>query len=318
MVSYIIHRLFISLFVLIGVTIIVFLCMRLLPGDPLLAYISVEQLHELTPQDLEVLRHQFGLDRPLLIQYVDWFIKALKLDFGVSILLRQPVLLLIIERLPVTIHLGISALIIGSTLGVAFGVICAVRRGTWIDTVFTCLANLGITVPSFWLGILLIYLFSLKLGLLPPCGYTAPWEDLIMSVRKSIMPIFCLAVGPMAALTRLTRSSMLEVIAQDYIRTAWAKGLTEKLIVLRHALKNAFIPPVTFLGLFAAMTFGGAVIVETVFNIPGMGRLLVSAVLEQDYQIVQAGTVLIGTIIIMVNLLVDISYAWLDPRIRFQ
>lgn len=318
MASYIIRRLLISLFVLIAVTIIVFVCMRLLPGDPLLAYISVEQLQELTPEDLEILRHEFGLDRPLVIQYVDWLLKALKLDFGVSIILRQPVLTLILERLPITIHLGILSLILGSLLGIAFGVICAVRRGSFIDNLLSFLANMGITVPSFWLGILLIYVFSLKLSLLPPCGYTAPWEDFTMSVRKSIMPILCLAVGPMAALTRQTRSSMLEVIAQDYIRTAWAKGLTEKLIILRHALKNALIPPVTFLGLFAAMTFGGAVIIETVFNIPGMGRLLVSAVLEQDYQIVQAGTVLMGTIIIVMNFLVDISYAWLDPRIRYQ
>lgn len=316
--AYIIRRAIISFFVLLVVTFIVFSCMRLLPGDPLLAFLSVEQLQELTPKDLERMRHEFGLDKPILVQYGQWIKKVLQFDLGVSILLRQPVLSLILERLPITIYLGSISLLIGSIFGLFFGIVCALRRGTWIDTFFTFLANLGITMPSFWLGILLIYFLSLKLGLLPTCGYTSPFDDLGLSIRKAIMPVLCLAVGPMAALTRQTRSSMLEVIAQDYIRTAWAKGLREKMVVMRHALKNALIPPVTFLGLFAAMVFGGAVIIETVFNIPGMGRLLVNAVLEQDYQIVQGGVLLMGTIIILLNFIVDISYAWLDPRIRYR
>lgn len=318
MTAYVIRRLVISVFVLLIVTFIVFVCMRLLPGDPLMAYLSIQQLNELTPKDLERLRHEFGLDRPIIVQYVDWMRKVVRFDLGVSILLRQPVLSLILERLPTTMYLGSVALIIGSLLGLFFGIVCALRRGTWLDTLFTFLANLGITMPAFWLGILLIYFLSLRLGWLPTCGYTSPFDNLWLSMKKALMPVLCLAVGPMAGLTRQTRSSMLEVIAQDYIRTAWAKGLREKMVVMRHALKNALIPPVTFLGLFAAMVFGGSVIIETVFNIPGMGRLLVNAVLEQDYQIVQGGVILMGTIIIFLNLAVDISYAWLDPRIRYR
>lgn len=318
MIAYVIRRLIIAVVLIVLVSLVVFLCMRFLPGDPLMVYMPAAQLQNLTPEDLEELRGELGLDRPLMVQYFDWMNRALHGDLGDSILLREPVTSLIFKRLPITAHLGILALAISAIFGIGFGVICALRRGTWIDSLFTVMANIGITVPVFWLGILLIYFISLKLGWLPPYGYTSPFEDFWLSTRQVIMPVICLAVGPLAGLTRQSRSAMLEVIEQDYIRTAWAKGLKERVIVMRHALKNSMIPVVTFLGLFVAMVFGGSVIVETIFNIPGMGRLIVNAIFQQDYQIVQGGVLVVSSIVILANLIVDISYAWLDPRIRYR
>jgi peptide/nickel transport system permease protein len=179
-------------------------------------------------------------------------------------------------------------------------------------------ANVGITVPAFWVGILLIYLFSLKFGLLPTGGFVSPLDDLGDSVRKTIMPVWCLALFSIASLTRQTRSSMLEVVSQDYIRTAWAKGLRERAIIVRHTIKNAMIPVVTILGLQVSLLFGGSVLVEYVFNIPGMGRLMADAVFSHDYQVVQAGVLIIALVVVLSNLLVDISYGWFDPRIRYN
>jgi len=213
--------------------------------------------------------------------------------------------------------LGVWSFIISSILGVAIGVICALRRGKWIDSVLTVLANLGITVPSFWVGILLIYFFSLKLRWLPTGGYTSPFSDFWLSTKQIIMPVFCLSLFSIASLTRQTRSSVLEVVTRDYIRTAWAKGLREGVIVIRHTVKNALIPVITILGLQVSFIFGGAVLVETVFNIPGMGRLMTQAVFQHDYQVVQAGVLIVALIVVLSNLIVDISYGWFDPRIRY-
>ena len=179
-------------------------------------------------------------------------------------------------------------------------------------------ANLGITTPAFWLGILMIYLFALKLGWLPTQGYTPPFEDFWLSTRQLIMPVICLALAPVAGLTRQTRSTVLETIQQDYVRTAWSKGLTERVVVMRHIVKNAFIPIITMLGLQVAAIFGGSVLIETVFNVPGIGRLMVDAVFSQDYQIVQASALIAAIVVTLANLSVDIAYGWFDPRIRFQ
>jgi peptide/nickel transport system permease protein len=210
------------------------------------------------------------------------------------------------------------ALAFGSIIGITFGVLCAIRRGKWPDTVFTILANIGITVPSFWVGILLIYLFALKLNLLPVYGYTSPRENFLLSLQQALMPTLCLSFFTMASLTRQARSSMLEVIKQDYIRTAWAKGLKEPTVVFRHAVKNAFIPVITVMGAHVSFIFGGSVLIESIFGIPGMGKMMTEAVFAQDYQIVQAGVLIISLIVVTVNLIVDISYGWLDPRIRLS
>ena len=223
-----------------------------------------------------------------------------------------------LERFPVTLHLGILALILGAVLGVLAGLFAAIRRGKWLDKIVTPLTYVGITMPVFWLGILLIYAFGLKLKMLPIAGYTSPLVDLWMSTRQIVMPVICLALFPLAANARQMRSSMLEVIQQDYIRTAWSKGLRERVVIIRHSLKNSLIPVITLMGMGVGVIFGVSVLVETVFAIPGVGSLLVSSIFGQDYVVVQAITFVIAVIVLMVNLIIDISYGWFDPRIRHR
>lgn len=317
MTAYIIRRIIQVIIVLILVTIIIFFTMRLLPGDPILMILTSQEVESTSEEQIEYLRQLFGLDKPLYIQYFDWMGGVLRGDFGTSILDRIPVTEEIIRRIPITFHLGILAFIISVIVGIPMGVICAVRRGTWIDTLVTIIANVGITVPSFWLGVLMIYLFALYLGWLPVMGYTSPFENFTLSTKQIIMPVICLSLFPVASSARQTRSSMLEVIQQDYIRTAWSKGLRERAIIIKHALKNGLIPVLTLKGISIGHILGGSVLVETVFNIPGMGRLAVTSVINQDYPYVQAVTFLIAAIVIFANLLVDVAYGWLDPRIRY-
>jgi peptide/nickel transport system permease protein len=317
MTTYIVHRLIQAVVVLIIVSLIVFAAIRLLPGDPILLFLSQEERETLTAENVKAMRHQFGLDKPLLMQYIDWVSGLFRGDFGTSLFYREDVSKLLIERLPVTLYLGLIAFVMSAVLGISAGVLSAVRRGSFLDGVVTMFANTGIGVPIFWLGILMIFLFSLKLRWLPVCGYVSPLDDFWLSTKHLIMPVICLMIFGLASGARQTRSSMLEVIRQDYIRTAWAKGLKEHTIVLRHALKNGLIPIITLMGTAISHILGGSVLIETVFNIPGMGRLAVSAVLSQDYAIVQAVVLLTGMMVVLFNLLVDICYGWLDPRIRY-
>jgi len=297
---------------------IVFMVMRLLPGDPLILYLSAGEMGQMTTDQIQDLRHKFGLDKNLLLQYVDWIGNVLLGDLGLSIFYKATVGSLIKERIPITMHLGIAAFIVSNFFGIFFGVVSALRRGKWIDTIITFLANIGITIPAFLAGILLIYLLSLQLKWLPTGGYTSPFTDFWMSTKQIMMPVFCMSLFTIAAQCRQTRSSMLEVIKQDYIRTAWAKGLGELMIILRHAIKNALIPVITVIGLQVSIIFGGSVLIETIFNIPGLGSLMASSVLQQDFMVVQAIVLLIGTVVVLANLAVDLSYGWLDPRIRFD
>jgi peptide/nickel transport system permease protein len=317
MTTYILRRLILGILVLILVSLFIFFIMRLLPGDPLTLFIAQSELEKTSAEDMAALRHEYGLDKSLIMQYIDWIGGVVHGDLGTSIFLRESVTSLIKNRMPITLHLGILAMIVSSVFGITFGVICAIKRGKWIDTFLTVLANIGITAPSFWVGILLIYFLALKLHWLPVYGYTSPLENFWLSTRKAIMPVFCLSLFSIASLTRQTRSSTLEIIRQDYIRTAWSKGLTEKIIVFRHILKNALIPVVTMLGMQVGLIFGGSVLIETVFNISGIGRLMRDAVFSQDYQIVQSGVLIIATVVVLSNQLVDISYGWFDPRIRY-
>jgi peptide/nickel transport system permease protein len=317
--TYIIRRLIQAFFVMILATIIIFCVMRLLPGDPILLFVSQDEYTRTTSQeDIDALRKKFGLDKSLPMQYFDWIGGVLKGDFGESIFFGTTVMEEIGSALPVTFNIGIITFILANLIGIPAGVICAVRRGKWSDTLLTVFANLGITVPIFWLGILLIYFFGLYLGWLPIQGYTSPFEDFSLSVQKLIMPIICLVLFPLAGTTRQTRSAMLEIIRQDYIRTAWAKGLTEKTIIIRHAVRNGIIPVVTLAGMGIPMILGGQVVIETVFNIPGMGRLAVNALFSQDYAVTQGVVLIMSTIIVLSNLLVDISYGWIDPRVRYD
>jgi peptide/nickel transport system permease protein len=303
--------------ILLLVTMLVFLAMRLLPGDPLIIFISQSQVQIYSPEQLAELRHEYGLDRSLPMQYISWIGNILRGDMGKSINLGQDVGYLISNKLPITIYFGVMSFIVSAFFGIIFGIICALRRGKWIDSVVTVLANIGITLPAFWVGILLMYLFSLMLHWLPTSGYIAPTESLGQSLRAAIMPVICLSLFSVASLTRQTRSAMLEVVNQDYIRTAWSKGLREWVVISRHTIKNAMIPVITILGLQVGLIFGGSVLIETVFNIPGMGRLMAESLFSHDYQIVQAGTLVIAVVVVLSNLIVDISYGWFDPRIRY-
>lgn len=318
MTTYIIRRLIQAMIVLVIVTSLIFLVMRLLPADPLMLYIAENELTGFTPEQMEALIHEWGLDKPLPVQYYEWISGVVTGDLGESIIFKAKVSDIIAERLPITLHLGILSFMLSSIAGILAGVVSALRRGTWIDNTITPLANLGITTPAFWIGILMIYLFALKLQWLPVFGYTSPFEDFWLSTRQSIMPVFVLSLMPLSLITRQTRSSILEVLQQDYIRTAWAKGLRERVVVLRHTIKNALIPVITIVGIQVRIVFGGTVLTETVFNIPGIGRMMVEAVLSQDYQLVQSGLLVTAVAVLFSNLIVDISYGWFDPRIQYE
>jgi peptide/nickel transport system permease protein len=317
MATYISRRALQALLVIIIVSISVFLVMRFLPGDPVMLYIGFEEFHSITPERIEEVRHELGLDKSLPAQYYDWVVDIFHGDLGTSYSYRDPVWDIFARRLPVTIHLGIISFVLSHLMGVLLGITSAIRRGKITDTLVTILANIGITIPIFWLGILMIYAFGLKLSWLPLLGYTSPFEDFWMSTKQLIMPVICLAVFPLGAIARQTRSSMLEVIKQDYIRTAWAKGLRERVIILKHTLKNSLIPVVTLAGMGLSQILGGSVLIEYVFNIAGIGRLAVDAVFSLDYTIIQAIVLITAMMVVTVNLLVDISYGWLDPRIRY-
>jgi len=300
------------------VSLIVFFSIRLLPGDPVLLFAAQQQSGgSMSEEYLAELRHEYGLDKPVPIQYLNWVGGVLTGDMGESIQYRENVGRLLLQRFPVTLILGISALVISTLLGIFLGLVAAIKRGGWIDSLVTFLSYIGLTIPVFMLAFLLIYIFGLKLNWLPMVNWTPPWEDFGMSVKQGIMPIISLAMVPLAITARQMRSSVLEVNNMDYVRTAWSKGLSQRVIVTRHILKNSLIPVITLLGIGVGIIFGGAVIEESIFAIPGVGRLLVSSVFAHDYVVIQGGTLVIATIIVFVNLMVDISYGWFDPRIRY-
>ena len=317
MARYILLRLLHGLIVIVIVSIFVFLMMRLLPGDPVLLYLDRAAIVNVEPETLEKLRAEFGLDKPLVVQYLNWINDIIHGDLGTSLFQRLPISSIIKQSFPITAHLGILSLLISSVVAISAGIVCALKRGSWLDTLVTSLTNIGVSAPIFWLGILLIYLFGVNLKWLPIYGYTSPFENFWLSTRQVIMPIICLSVISISFITRQTRSSILEIIKNDYVRTAWAKGLNERTVITRHVLKNSLIPIATLIGLKVSSIISGSVLVETVFNIPGVGRMMVNALFSHDYPIVQGGVLLIATFVIVMNLLVDISYGWLDPRIRY-
>jgi peptide/nickel transport system permease protein len=292
--------------------------MRLLPGDPILMYVTSGDLQSISKEQIAQIKHELGMDKPLPVQYFDWLKNAVQGNLGKSILYRYDVLQEIGNRLPITLYLGLWSFAIGCLIGPLLGVVSAVRRGKWLDSFVTVIANLGITAPPFWLGAVLIYVFSLYLGLLPVYGYTSPLKNLGVNLRQSIMPIFVLATFPIASAARQTRSSVIEVMRQDYIRTAWAKGLSERVIIIRHVLKNALMPVVTLQGMLLRNIIGGSVVVETVFAIPGMGKLVVDGMISQDYPVVQGVILVVAVVVVISNLVIDILYGWLDPRIQYE
>ena len=314
MATFIIRRIALTVIVVIIVSFLAFSLIHVMPGDPAATMLGLDA----RPEQIQALRHELWLDRPFLVQYGHWAYNALHGDLGVSLMYKDPIVDIIKIRLPITLYLAAIAFVISTFLGIFLGIICAIRRGSVLDQLVSVVANVGIAIPVFWLGIMMIYLFGLKLGWLPLQGWTSPLDNYVKSTKQAIIPVILLAIPGIAVLTRQTRSSMLEVVRQDYIRTAYAKGLKERYVIVRHALKNALIPVVTLLGLQVRVLVGGSILVETVCNIPGMGRLLTTAAFNKDFLVVQAGVLIVGTIVCLVNLIVDISYGWLDPRVRFQ
>jgi len=312
MATFILRRVLQTLVVILLVTVLVFAIMHLMPGDPVLMFLGPDA----SVEQIEHYRHQFGLDLPLPLQYLKWAGNLLQGEFGDSIVFRQEIGPLIVSKLKVTLTIAIPAFVIAVAFGMFFGILAAVYRGRWVDSFITVLANFGMATPTFWLSILCVYIFSLRLGWLPVQGFTFPSEDFELAIRRMILPVSMLALGPMAVFARQTRSAMLETIRQDYIRTARSKGLGERRVIYVHALRNALIPIVTVMGMQLGHMLGGSVLIERVFVIPGMGSMLITAILNKDYQLVLSTVLVISAGISLCNLLVDIAYGYIDPRIR--
>ena len=308
------RRLLSAIPVLFIVSLISFGLMRLIPGDPAAAIAGIAA----TPAQIEQLRRDLGLDEPLLMQLLHYYQGLLQGDFGKSLLLGKGVLAATMERLPVTIGLSLYALVLTLLIGVTSGIIAALRQNTWVDQVAMMIAMLGISIPNFFLGLLMIIFFAVQLGWLPSGGYVPFSQDPIGWLRSTTMPAISLALLQAGLLARITRSGMLEVLRQDYVRTARAKGLPERQVILKHALANALIPIVTVIGIIISLLLSGAVVTEALFSLPGMGQLLTQAVLSRDYPMVQGGLLLVTTFLVVVNVLVDILYALIDPRVRYE
>lgn len=334
MTQYILRRLVSLIPVLLGVSIVVFALIRMIPGDPVIVMLG----ERARPEDVERVRAELGFDQPIYAQYIEWMGRVLRGDLGKSIINRTEVMAELGSRLAATLELVIFGLLIGLVIGVSIGIISALRRGSWIDFTATIGALLGVSMPIYWLALIAIYAFAVDRHWFPPSARL----DATMSVNRVtgfmlidtllmgdfemfgnavwhlILPSAVLSTVVMPILARLTRASMLEVLRQDYVRTAEAKGLRQRIVVTRHALKNALLPIVTVVGLQLGGLLGGALLTETIFSWPGMGQWTYRAILSRDYPIVQGAVLVSATIYVVVNLLVDISYAYLDPRIRFQ
>jgi ABC-type dipeptide/oligopeptide/nickel transport system permease component len=314
--TYLLRRVLSLVPVLLGVSVVVFLIIHLTPGDPAQIMLGAAA----RPEDLTRLRHELGLDQPVYVQYARWIGRAVQGDLGRSISLKRPVFGEVTLRFRNTLLLAAAAMVISFTLGIAIGVLSAVRRGSLFDRLAILLATFGISLPSFWFGLMLIILFSVRLRLLPGTGMYSPigGGGLGDLARHMIMPALALAVIPLAVIARYTRSAMLDVIAQDYVTTARAKGLAEVVVVGRHVLRNTLVVIVTMLGLQVGFLLAGAVYVENVFSWPGVGQLMVDAILKRDFPLVQGGVLLVATCYVAINLLTDLVYAYLDPRIRLS
>jgi peptide/nickel transport system permease protein len=312
--QYILRRLLLMIPVAFLVSVIVFVLLRITPGDPVLVFAGEER----DPATLEALRHEYGLDQPLPVQYVVWAEHAIRGDLGRSLRTRQPVTQAILERLPKTLELGAAALIISIGLALVVGTLAALRRNSPLDLIATGFTIAGVSLPNFYLGIILILVFALVFRVFPPGGYADFATDPVDNLKRLVLPAVTLATASLAINLRQVRSSLLDVLSQDYLRTARAKGLGERAVVLHHAMKNSLIPVVTIFGLQIGALLDGAIITETIFFWPGVGRLAVDSIGGRDYPVVQA-IVLMSALAFMVSTLaVDILYAWLDPRISYE
>lgn len=312
MLTFFLRRLLVAIPTIILISVFVFLLQKLLPGDPVLAMAGEDR----DPETLARLREIYRLNDPLPVQYWTWISGIVQGDFGTSIRTGQPVLSLITEKLPVTLQLAAMSLFFAIIIGIPAGIISAVKKGTFTDFTANVVALSGLSIPNFWLGIMLILLVSVNWKLLPASGYVPPTEDLLQSLRTMLMPAFVLGTALAAALMRHTRSSMLEVLRQDYVRTARSKGLYEKKVILKHAFRNALTPIVTLIALLFGELVAGAVLTEQIFTIPGFGKLIVDAVFNRDYAVVQGVVLITAFGFIFMNLMADMAYMLLNPRLR--
>lgn len=312
MFNFLVRRIAIIIPTVFFVSIIIFLLQQLLPGDPALALAGEDR----DPTLIAFLRAKYRLDEPLPIQYFHWISGVLQGDLGESIRIKKPVLELILEKLPVTIQLASMAIVIALVIGITMGVVSAVKKDTAWDYIANVVALWGLSIPNFWLGIMLILLFSVELGLLPASGYVSPGENLRQNLATMIMPAFVLGNAIAAVMMRHTRSAMLQVLGADYVRTARAKGLSERVVVMHHGLRNALVPVITLGALEFGQLLSGAVLTEQVFTIPGFGKLIVDAVFNRDYAVVQGVVLVTATTYIILNLFADIAYFLVNPRLR--
>jgi peptide/nickel transport system permease protein len=313
MTTYILRRLSLLIPVLLVVGVIAFGLIHITPGDP--ATIMVGE--EASPQQIEDMRERMGLNEPLPSQFVSWFANAARLDFGDSIFLRQPVTEAMLERVEPTFLLTFYALTLALAIAIPTGVLAAVRRNSYIERMLMTMSISGAAIPNFFLGIVLILLFAVVLGWFPVGGYVNIRDNPIEHFQRMLLPTFALGFASASLLARMVRSTMLDVLQEDYVRTAFAKGLPDRRVILRHALRNALIPAMTVLGISFANLLSGAIVVETVFNLPGMGRLVVTSITRRDFPVIQGTVMVIATIQVVVMLLIDILYVYIDPRIRY-
>lgn len=312
--KYIIRRLLESIPVLLGITLVAFLVVRLIPGDVVMTLLRENQ----DPAQAAEIRRQLGIDRPMWLQLVDWLWRVVRLDFGNAFVSGRPILPDVLLRLPATLELAMAATLISTVVALPLGTLAATHRGKPVDFVSQVLSLIGLSMPNFWLALLLIMLVSLKGRLLPSGGFVSFAEDPLGNLRYLILPAVTLGVAMAAVVSRYTRSSLLDVLDRDYIRSARGKGLPEKLILVRHAMPNALIPVLTIIGIQFGTLLGGTVIVEEIFAWPGIGRFTLQAIWERDYPVVQTMVIVMATFIVLINLLVDVAYSLLDPRIRVQ
>lgn len=308
----IVRRLLLAIPVIFLVTVMVFSLMHMLPGDPATVILG----QEATPEAVAALREELGLNKPIVVQYLDWLTGVLQGDLGQSLVDRRPVSELIIQRLPATIELTIGTFVVAILIAIPSGILSATRPGSWVDYSSTVFALGGMSIPHFWLGMMFIVLFAVQLGWLPASGYVPFTEDPMGNLAAMIMPMVATGLRESAVLMRMVHSSLFEVMHADYIRTAYSKGLKEWAVIMRHALKNALVPVVTTSGLIVAGLLGGLVITESIFSIPGFGKLIVESIYNRDFVTVQGAILVSALLVVIVNLLVDILYVIIDPRMK--
>ncbi len=313
MKKYILKRILLMFVLLFGVSLIAFFIVRLIPGDTVTIMLGARYNEE----QAAILRMQYGLDKSILTQYLIWIKNVLSGDLGYSFFTKQPVIKTILSRLPVTIELASLSLLFATIVGIPAGVISAVRKNGLVDQIITSISMLGISIPNFWLGTLIILLFSLTFKVLPSSGYVKPSVDLLMNIKYMIMPSIALSFAVSAVVMRMSRSAMLEVINKDYIELAKMKGVTSRKLIFVHALKNAMIPIITVIGIQAGYLLGGSVVVEQVFSLPGIGRLVLESINNRDYILLQGIILFISAMFVIINLIVDILYALVNPKITY-